>query len=122
MAFDIKKNEASIVVVGSFNPTIFSPDWLLRHGLISQAEMDDVNLEIIHRDVAKFSCGWLSIEVVFNRFTARTNDHSYFLPLKDLVVSVFSILNQTPVEQMGMNRAFDIALPESQLAFLSLHS
>jgi hypothetical protein len=112
MVLDIKRNEASIVVVGSFNPTIFNPDWLLRHELISQVEIDDVNVEIIHRDIAKFSLSWLSIEVVSNRFTARTNDQSYFLPLKDLVVSIFSILNQTPVVQMGMNRAFDVALQD----------
>lgn len=112
MALDIKKQEASIVIIGSFNPTIFNPDWLLRHELISHIEMDDVDVEIIHRDVAKFSLSWLSIEVVHNRFTARTNDESYFLPLKDLVISIFSILNQTPIVQMGMNRGFDFSLQD----------
>jgi len=115
MAFDVKKQEASLVVIGSFNPTIFNPDWLLRHELISQVEMDDVDIEIIHRDVAKFSLSWLSIEVVHNRFSARTNDQSYFLPLRDLVVSIFSILNQTPVVQIGMNMTFDFSFQDEAL-------
>lgn len=114
MTIDIIEQEASIVVVGAFNPTIFNPDWLLRHELISDDAMGDVNIEIIHRDVSRFSLGWLSIEVVFNRFTARTNDPSYFLPLQDLVVSLFSILNQIPVKQLGMNRTFELSLPDQE--------
>lgn len=114
MTFEIKKQEANIVIIGSFNPTIFNPDWFLRHGLISQVEMEGANVEIIHRDIAKFTLNWLEIEVLSNRFVARTNDQSYFLPLKDLVVSVFSILDQTPIKQMGMNRSFDLSLQDEK--------
>lgn len=114
MAVDIKREEANIVIVGSLNPMIFNPDWLIRHDLLPKVVMDEAKIEIIHRDIAKFSMDWLNIEVFQNRFVARTNDASYFLPLRDLVVSIFSILNETPAKQLGMNMNFDLSLPDEE--------
>lgn len=112
---ELKRQEASIVVVGSFNPTIFNPDWLYRHDLISQADIEGANVELIHRDISKFSTSWFAIDVLQDRFLARTNDESCFLLLRDLIVSIFSILNQTPVKQMGMNINFDLSFRDEGL-------
>lgn len=95
--------EASVVLVGSFNPAIFHPEWLLRNGLISEDDLADQDVEIIHQDIARFSLSWLNIQVQHDKFVARTNDPSQFMPLKDLIVSVFTILEHIPIEKMGLN-------------------
>ena len=115
MSVDMVTQEASVVVVGSFNPMIFNPDWFIRHGLMSPSDMDENQIEIIHREISKFSMGWLSVEIVNNRFLARTNDASSFLPLRDLVVSIFSILSETPVTGLGMNKIFNFSFRDEDI-------
>ena len=95
--------EASIVLVGSFNPAIFHPEWLLRNGLISDDDMKEQNVEIVHKDLTRFSLAWLAIQIQHDKFVARTNDPSQFIPLKDLMASIFDILEHTPISQLGMN-------------------
>ena len=94
---------ASIVLIGSFNPAIFHPEWLLRHNLVSPDDNESAELEVVHNDISKFNLDWLSIEVLRNKFVAKTNDPSKFNPLRDLIISVFNILDHTPITQLGMN-------------------
>lgn len=101
--YTLENQEASIVFVGSFNPAIFHPEWLLRHDLIPEDDKKAANVEIVHRDISKFNLEWFSVEIVSNRFVIRTNDPAKYMPLKDLMVSIFKILNHTPITQLGMN-------------------
>lgn len=95
--------EASIVLVGSFNPKIFHPQWFARNGVVPEVDLDGADVEIIHPEVAKFTFPWVSIEVLQNRFTARTKDVAHYSLLRDLVISTFSLLEHSPVRQLGMN-------------------
>lgn len=99
----LESEEASIVFVGSFNPAIFHPEWLLRCELIPEDDLKGANVEIIHNDLSKFALEWLGIDVLRSKFIARTNDPSKFSPLKDLMISAFKILEHTPINQLGMN-------------------
>jgi hypothetical protein len=101
--FSIEAEEASIVFVGSFNPAIFHPQWLLRNELIPEDDISGAKVEIVHNDISKFSLEWLGIDVLRNKFIARTNDPSKFSPLKDLMISIFKILEHMPIKQMGLN-------------------
>lgn len=101
--FTIDNEEASIVFVGSFNPSIFHPEWIFRNGLIPEDEYKSAAVEIVHSDIAKFSLEWLNVDVLRNKFIARTNDPSKFSPLKDLMASIFAILEHTPITALGMN-------------------
>lgn len=101
--YDFESEEASIVLVGSFNPAIFHPEWLLRHQLITQDDLKGAKIEIVHNDLSKFSLEWLGVDVLRNKFTVRTNDPSQFSPMKDLMISVFGILEHVPIAQLGMN-------------------
>lgn len=98
------ENEATIVIVGSFNPAIFHPEWLKRHGLIPAVEAEGVDVEIVHNELAKFSLRWLDIEITSNRFQAKTDDIAQFMPLRDLIMGMFQILEHTPISQIGINR------------------
>ncbi|MBU1170505.1 MAG: hypothetical protein KKD44_13160 [Proteobacteria bacterium] len=102
--------EASIVLVGSFNPAIFHPEWLLRHDLISEDDIDINKIDIVHPDLSKFYFDWLAIEVIPSKFTARTNDPSKYSPLRDLVVSIFNILEHTPINQLGLNLIMNFSI------------
>jgi len=95
--------EANIVLVGSFNPAIFHPEWFVRHSLVPSDDLKGVKLEIVHPDLSKFSFKWLSIDVLREKFIARTNDPASYSPLRDLVVSTFNILDHTVLNQLGMN-------------------
>lgn len=102
--------EASIVLVGSFNPTIFHPAWLSKYNLIPAVEAEGAKVDIVHNELSSFSLGWLSVQVVHEKFIARTNDRSHYNPLRDLIISVFKILEHTPIKQLGMNRQMDFSV------------
>ncbi len=41
-------SEISIVLVGSLNPRIFTPDWFARNGLLTGREADEADLDVVH--------------------------------------------------------------------------
>lgn len=102
--------DMSIVLIGSFNPKIFHPDWLLRYGLIPTVDADGAEVEIVHNELSRFSLAWLDIEVTHDRFIARTHDPAQFLPLRDLIASAFKILEHTPATSLGINSNMHFSL------------
>lgn len=101
--YSLESEATSIVLVGSFNPAIFHPDWLLRHDLISKDDHKGAKVEIVHNQLSKFSLEWLIIDVLHEKFVARTDDSSYFDAIRDLMCSILKILEHMPINQMGMN-------------------
>ena len=106
-AYKIVTKEAIGVLVGSFNPAIFHPEWLVRHELVPADDIQGASVEIVHQDISKFSFDWLGVDVLRHKFSARTNDPSKFDPLRDLLISIFKILDHTPLKQLGMNLVID---------------
>lgn len=105
--FNLISKEASIVLVGNFNPTIFHPEWFLRHEIVPEVDVEGAKIEIVHPEITKFAFPWLSIEVLQGKFIARTKDTDHFNPLRDLVMSAFMLLEHSPVSQLGMNLIVD---------------
>ena len=101
--FSLESEQASIVLVGSFNPAIFHPEWLLRNELITKDDIEGADVELVHRDLAKFSLDWLKFDVMRDKLIARTNDPSKYEPLNDLMISILKILEHIPINQLGMN-------------------
>ena len=99
----------SVVLVGSFNPAIFHPSWLASHGMVREDEADKAQIQIVSPEVSSFTTEWLALQVTRERFQASTSDARFFEPLRDLVVSVFTLLEHTPVRQMGINRDMHFA-------------
>lgn len=96
--------EASIVVVGSFNPAIFHPEWLVKNELIPSVEGENVSeVKLIHNDLCSFQLNWAEFEITSKRFQIKCHDTSKFGPLRDLAIGIFAILSQTPVKQLGIN-------------------
>jgi hypothetical protein len=95
---------ASIVLVGNLNPSIFQPEWLASKTLIRENEGTGAKIEVISPHVTSFVADWLTLQVTKERYTALTSDVAHFEALRDFTVGVFTLLEFTPLKQLGMNR------------------
>ncbi|MCY3941826.1 MAG: hypothetical protein OXG29_12200 [Gammaproteobacteria bacterium] len=94
----------AIVMVGSFNPAIFTPAWFALHGLLSEKVAENAELEVAHNQVTLFSADWLTLQATTERFSAATGQAPY-VRLRDLVVRIFKeFLPHTPATHLGVNR------------------
>lgn len=93
----------SVVLVGSFNPTIFHPQWLARMGLLPKEEADEATVEFAAPQVTKFSTNWFECQVTLDNFQMSTLQAEMEEPLRDLVVGTFDLLPHTPVWSFGLN-------------------
>lgn len=114
MALTRTHDAATIVCLGSFNPPIFSPAWLLARGLIQKTEEGAAEVQAITPDVAAFKTKWLQLQVLRDRFSAATESFDDSLLLRDLVVGAFKFLEHTPVQSVGLNRQIHVQLASAE--------
>ena len=100
----------SLVIIGDFNPVIFQPYWLFSKGLIRDDEAKNANVDILHNEIVRFELDWLKMEITRSRCELSSSKVPYFEPLKDLVIGIFKILNETPIKSLGINHIFDLEL------------
>jgi hypothetical protein len=94
----------AVVLVGSFNPTIYQPEWFARMGLIRDEEvMKDSKIEVIHSEIVSHTIGSIKIQAQSERFSASTVNASDYEVLRDLVAGTFKILTHTPIRMFGIN-------------------
>jgi len=108
----------SIVLVGNFNPAIFQPTWLASKGLIRESEATSASIEVIHPEIAQFRAGWLHLAVTTTKFVASTSDPAHRAPLRDLVMGIFELLDQTPTS--CIREDWDRVIDEAQAAIETL--
>jgi hypothetical protein len=106
------QREASIVIVGSFNPAIFQPAWMVRQEIVGPNDIDEAKVEVVTPEVARFPIAWGHVEVVRERFQVRTRDEGAFGSLRDLVVHLFTRLAHTPINKLGINSVLEFRLPD----------
>lgn len=107
MGFEQKLAEASIVVVGDFNPRIFQPEWFHRYELLRPSEVEAaVTAEnfVLTEQLTNFEADWLLLQVTRDRFFAKAKDPSKFRVLGDFVAAICELLEHTPVRLLGLNR------------------
>ncbi len=107
MRFDPIYNNVSVVMLGKFNPAIFTPAWFMFHEILPQHVVNNAELKIAHQELTMFSAEWLYLSIDRNRFEAQTQIAPYSR-LYDFLLRVFKEhLNHTPIEAMGINREVD---------------
>jgi len=105
MRIDPEISGASIVLVGSFNPRIFRPDWFQATGIIGDKDSQTATIEIIHSAVSSFSLDWAKVRIDQNKFSIETSDPPA-IRIRDLVLKTFKeFLTHTPVQHVGINRS-----------------
>jgi len=92
----------SIVLLGSFNPSIFQPWWFLANGLASEPQVEAAEIRLIVPEAVDLSMCSCNFRITRNRFSAETLEDPPVV--RDLVAGVFSLLKHTPVRSMGLNR------------------
>lgn len=94
----------SIVLLGEFNPAIFTPAWFALHGLLPESVATSAELQVAHQQMTVFATDRLRLDVSPQRFLVETQQESY-IHLCDLVVRVFKEhLYHTPLKAFGINR------------------
>lgn len=96
--------EATIVLVGDFNPKIFQPAWFASHDLLREQEAEAADINIIHHEIVQFSLEWLNLTVTGDRFVAASSTDSHYEIMRDLVLGCLKLLSHTPIEKLGINR------------------
>jgi|SRR5580704_8366016 hypothetical protein len=102
----IENEGASIVILGSFNPSIFQPRWLASLDLIRPEEAEIATIAIIREEVADFTTKWFRLQVLQNRFLLQLLDATHFGPIRDLAAGIFRLLPHTPATRLGLARWF----------------
>jgi hypothetical protein len=102
--------DASIVLRGNFNPSMFHPSWLAATNLITTKEAEAASVEVIHPGVAIFRTEWLQFQAQGDRLQVETANEAYYEPLRDLAVGILQVLVSTPLTALGINRDFHYRL------------
>ena len=61
----------SVVVLGTFNPAIFTPAWFELHGLLPHGVDARAELTVAHPQVTAFTVDWLRLDVVVELLCRR---------------------------------------------------
>lgn len=108
MTFTAEILNSAIVVVGDFNPAIFSPDWLERNELIGEGdaivarEGSAGRQLLVSHQVTNFETDWFTLQVLENQFSL-TSKGVLTPAFKDLAVGIFQLVSHTPVKAVGLN-------------------
>lgn len=102
------------MLVGSFNPAIFQPEWFARQGLLSQEQVDAADVKIIVPEICHFETEQVVLQVTHGRFLAASKQNANPVPLRDLVRGTFFVLEHTPVTALGMNRQMHFPLASEE--------
>ena len=105
-----------IVLLGQFNPAIFTPAWFAHNKLLREGLDESAQVQVIHPQIAAFTADWLHLQVTTEQFRAETQQAPY-ARLCELVVRTFSqCLHHTPLTAFGINRNvhFLVSDPEAR--------
>lgn len=92
-----------MVLVGSFNPAIFHPEWFLRHDLIGQEDAREASVNVVSKEVGDLLICGVKLFCIPQRLSLGTANISRETQLKDLLLSIVSLLPHTPIEACGIN-------------------
>ena|ERR1700730_3679684 len=108
-------NGVSVVLIGSFNPTIFQPEWFARQNLLPQTEVEAEKISVLAPQVCDFNTERFHVQVTPERFIALSNPAANPAPVRDLVLGTFYVLEHTPIQALGLNRQMHFPLQSEQL-------
>jgi|ERR1035441_5883717 hypothetical protein len=95
--------DLSVVVVGSFNPSIFHPEWFLRQKLIGDEDAKDAGIQNVSNEATEIKLCGLKLICSQKRLVLRCSNISHAARLQDLLAQMMLLLPHTPVIACGIN-------------------
>ncbi len=91
------------MLIGRFNPRIFQPMWFAARGLLAEGDVEPESI-VVTDGLAAFNTRELTVLCVQDRcqFTTTATTPTPDI-LRDLVTETFTVLNETPIRQLGVN-------------------
>jgi hypothetical protein len=105
MMIEPKSSNVAIVLLGSFNPAIINPDWLVLNEVIGKIQAEDREIALITPQFSGFRVSTYQYQGTPERF-AVIFESAPHVELQDAVSKIFQeLLPHTPVHQLGINRS-----------------
>ena len=105
MRIEPETDDVAVVLVGDFNPAVFTPAWFVLHGLLPEHAADGAEVEVVHPQITIFSFDWLRLQVTEKHFTVGTA-RAPRIRVRDFVARAFTERpNHTPLKALGINRS-----------------
>ncbi len=111
----LEVNGTSVVLTGSFNPTIFQPQWFARQNLLPAEECEKAEIKVIAPQMCEFQTERFIIQVISERFAVLSKPDANPALLRDLAAGTFFTLEHTPLKALGLNRDMHFALPSEEV-------
>jgi hypothetical protein len=101
--YDLENPSCSLVLIGKFNPAIFSPAWLTKVGIITDEDFEHSKVQVIHPEIAQFDARRFRVDAQPSRFQI-TSTLAPFVTLADDLRRFFGEkLPHTPISAIGIN-------------------
>ena len=105
----LKIKSQSIVILGSINPAILQPKWLIQCGLIPKEKEVEYKFPV-GAVIAPIQFRYEKLEwtVDYNRLQINIEDINEVIDLGEIISRVFSELPHTPVKAIGHNFTYNL--------------
>lgn len=101
--FTYQQYESSIVIVGSFYPLQFTPQWFILNGLLPAEDEQSIAVEIIFKELTRFALPPISVEVTEDRLILRSSQKQYDYLIRDLAEGVCNLRPDITPTAIGLN-------------------
>ena len=104
----------SIVLLGKFNPAIFQTAWLQAKGIEPGVLGEDVDVSIVHPDIAHFVVHGRAYHVEQGRFLISTSSAPW-VAISDIIRKIFGEhLTHTPIHAFMVSKEVHFRLPSNE--------
>ena len=98
--------QCSIVLIGDFNPAMFSPEWFGKNGVIAPEDVDFAlnpkSNPISSSAITIFQTRQLNIKIDAKRFQVISNNESFVI-MRDFIINTFENLSNYTILAFGLN-------------------
>lgn len=101
--FTYRQYESSIVIVGSFYPLQFTPQWFVLNGLLPSEDEQSITVEIIYKELTRFTLPPISVEVTEDKLILRSSQKQYDYLIRDLAEGICNLRPDIAPTAMGLN-------------------
>jgi hypothetical protein len=94
----------TVVLLGSFNPAIFHPEWFVRLGLLAEEAVDSDKIKVVSPEVTECVVGAVKVFCDSTRLVFSVGNMIDADKLQDVVLGTLRILAHVPLGAVGINQ------------------